>query len=326
MMTFAERLRELRTEKGMSLDDVAKHIGCGRANIHKYEHGLITNIPPDRVHNLAELFGVTRPYMMGWTDERGVNPAENLDTVAVNLSTPLNEQLGVRDGRYYWLPAGKIVTDCTTAATQAARALIKFGIARTPIYPQQIVQASDRSTMVSFSDPNEIDDIVGTNSVFTCENENLVWTSVIPEENGINSYLFTVNRTAPMGQLKLALAVELGHVYLGHGANILGSDKARMEAECFALHLVFPRALIRLLQEREVVLTKVMFSRIFGDCEWCLDRLLNANPVSISPDLNRLVREQFVPYVDKLNDIGIFLTDPVGDQLDLSKYMEGYKD
>ena len=324
-MTFAERLRELRLEKGMSLDDVAKHVGCGRANIYKYEHGLITNIPPDRVHRLANLFGVTRPYLMGWTDERTEKP-ENLDTVAINLSVPLSDQVGAENGMLYWKPVGRIVTDCTTAATQAARALIKFGISRTPIYPQQIVQASDRATMVSFADQDEMYDIMGTNSVFTWESKNLVWTSLIPEENEVHSYLFTVNRNAPMGRLKLALAVELGHIYLGHGTNILGSEKSRKEAECFALHLVFPRALVKLLQERDVVLTKVMFSRIFGDCEWCLESILNAEPVSISPDLNRLVKEQFVPYVDKLEDIGIFLAEPHGEPLDLSKYMAGYED
>ena len=324
-MTFAERLRELRLEKGMSLDDVAKHVGCGRANIYKYEHGLITNIPPDRVHRLANLFGVTRPYLMGWTDERTEKP-ENLDTVAINLSVPLSDQVGEENGMLYWKPVGKIVTDCTTAATQAARALIKFGISRTPIYPQQIVQASDRATMVSFADPDEMYDIMGTNSVITWENKNLVWTSLVPEENEVHSYLFTVNRNAPMGRLKLALAVELGHIYLGHGTNILGSEKSRKEAECFALHLVFPRALVKLLQERDVVLTKVMFSRIFGDCEWCLESILNAEPVSISPDLNRLVKEQFAPYVDKLEDIGIFLAEPHGEPLDLSKYMAGYED
>ena len=325
-MTFADRLKELRAEKGMSLDEVARHIGCGRANIYKYEHGIITNVPPDRVHQLANLFGVTRPYMMGWTDDRNPNPSENLDTVAVNLSTPLEEQVGTKDGALYWKPAVRSVTDCTTAATQAARALIKFGISKTPIYPQQIVQASDRATMVSFADPEEMLDILGTNSVFTWENKNLVWVSVIPEENGIESYLFTVNRNAPMGHIKLALAIELGHIYLGHGANIRGSQKAKTEAQCFAIHMEFPRALIKLLQERDVVLTKQMFSRIFGDCEWCLDSILNSEPVSISPDLNRLVKEQFKPYVDKLEDIGIFLAEPYGEPLDLSLYMEGYED
>ena len=324
-MTFADRLKELRAEKGMSLDDVAKHIGCGRANIYKYEHGIVTNIPPERVHQLANLFGVTRPYMMGWTDDRSEKP-ENLDTVAQKLYIPASDQLTSKNGRLYWKNIPIKNADCTTAATQAYRALIKYKVSRTPIYPQQIIQEADRTTMVSFGDPNEIDDIVGTNSFFTLEAGTLVWISAIPEENGLDSYLFTFNRNAPMGEMKLELAVALSHVYLGHAFNYIGSKKSLRESECFALHLIFPRPIIRLLQERGVVLTKRMFSRIFGHCDECLDFILNSEPVSVSPELNRIVKEQFSPYVDKLEDIGIFLADPVGEELDLSKYMAGYED
>lgn len=325
-MTFAERLRELRTENGMSLDDVAKHIGCGRANIYKYEHGIITNVPPDRVHRLADLFGVTRPYMMGWTDDRNQNPAENLDTVAEKLSTPILNQVSVKNGKMIWKPAPNGFADCTTAATQAARALIKFGISRTPIYPQQIIQASDKTMMVSFEDVDELDDIIQSNALFTWQNGYLAWTSVFGEEGGRESYLFTVNRKAPMGELRLELAVALSHVYLGHGFNSISTPKAMQEAGCFALHLEFPRAMIKLLQERGVMLTKRMFSRIFGDCDECIDFILDAEPVTISPELNRIVKEQFTPYVDKLEDAGLFLDDPVGEELDLSRYMKGYKD
>ena len=324
-MTFAERLRALRTEKRMSLDDVAKHIGCGRANIYKYEHGLVTNVPPERVHQLANLFGVSRPYIMGWTDDRAEKP-ENLDTVVEKMSTPLKKQLQEEKDPVYWKAFGRKTVDCTTAATQAARALIKFGISRTPIYPQQIVQASQYATMVSYADVDEIMDTLETNTLFTREVDDVVWCSIIPEEHGHERYLFTVNRNAPMGRLKLALAIELGHIYLGHSYNIVGSDPAIREAECFALHLEFPRALIRLLHERGVVLTKRMFSRIFGDCESCLGSILNAHPVSISPDLNRLVKEQFKPYVDQLEDIGIFLAEQYGEELDFSNYMAGYED
>lgn len=68
-MTFGERLRQLRQKNGMSMDDVAKHLGVGRANIYKYEHGIITNIPPDKVSILASLFKVSPAYLMGWSDD-----------------------------------------------------------------------------------------------------------------------------------------------------------------------------------------------------------------------------------------------------------------
>lgn len=325
-MTFADRLAELRKERKMSLNDIAKYLDIQRATVYKYEHGLITNIPPEKVHTLANLFGVTRPYLMGWTDNRKGDPVANLDVVAEKQRTPLLEQFEYNNQSRYWKPVGKSHVDCTTAATQASRALIKFGISRTPIYPQQILQASKYATVVSFGDMSEIDRIVGTNALLTQEHEDLVWTSVLVNEDKSEHYLFTVNRYAPMGKLKLALAVELGHIYLGHGFNIIGSDKATKEAECFAIHLEFPRPLIKLLQERGVVLTKESFSRIFGDCEWCLDSILQANPVSVSPELNRLVKEQFKPYVDRLEDIGIFLIEQEGDELDFSRYMDGYEE
>ena len=325
-MTFAERLVELRKEHNMSLNDIAACIGVQRATVYKYEHGLITNIPPDKVHTLANLFGVTRPYLMGWTDERKGDPGETLDIVAEKQRTPLLEQFEYNNRSRYWKPIGRSVIDCTTAATQAARALIKFNISRTPIYPQQILQASKYATMISFGDKSEIERVVGTNALITQEHEDLVWTSALVAEDKTEHYLFTVNRYAPMGKLKLAIAVELGHIYLGHGFNMMGSEKATMEAECFAIHLIFPRPLIKLLQERGVVLTKEMFSRIFGDCEWCLDSIIQSKPVRISPELNRLVKEQFTPYVDRLDDIGIFMIDKQGEELDLSRYMKGYEE
>jgi len=75
-MTFAERLRELRKEKGMTLEDIGQAIGVGRATVYKYEHGIITNIPLDKINQLAQIFNVGRPYLMGWTDNRTMTMPE----------------------------------------------------------------------------------------------------------------------------------------------------------------------------------------------------------------------------------------------------------
>ena len=69
-MTLGERIRELRKENDMTLDAVAKHIGVGRATVLKYENGMITNVPSDKIELIAKLFNVSPEYLMGWTDER----------------------------------------------------------------------------------------------------------------------------------------------------------------------------------------------------------------------------------------------------------------
>ena len=75
-MTFAERLRELRTEKNLTLEEVGQILGVGRSTIYKYEHGIITNVPMETYDKLSELFGVCRPYLLGWSDNRELNMSE----------------------------------------------------------------------------------------------------------------------------------------------------------------------------------------------------------------------------------------------------------
>ena len=75
-MAFAERLRQLRKEKHMTLEELGNAIGVGRATVYKYEHGVIRNIQMDKVDKLSELFGVSRPYLMGWTDNRHMTMSE----------------------------------------------------------------------------------------------------------------------------------------------------------------------------------------------------------------------------------------------------------
>jgi len=63
-----DRIRELRQQHGMTLDDVAKNLGVNRQAVHKYEQGLVTNIPLDKVEKMADMFGVSPGYISGWTD------------------------------------------------------------------------------------------------------------------------------------------------------------------------------------------------------------------------------------------------------------------
>lgn len=327
-MTFGERLRQLREERGMTLDEVANAVGLTRPTIYRYETGQIANVPPDRVHALANLFGVTRPFIMGWTDNRHVNPSENLDTVAERLrNTPEGEFVRENDS-VYWRATGHNEADCTTAATQALRALIKFGISRTPIWPQHIIQHSKHVTVVTVGSVAEYDDLILNIKAYNSTRaNNLFMVASYTNENGEEQYVFAIDREARTGDLKLAIAIEIGHIYLGHMALLRNRTRKIQESECFAVHLVFPRPVIQLLTERGYVFTKRSFSRIFGECDLCLNSILNSSPVTVSPELNRLVKEQFVPYVDTLDKLGVLRMPTYRDEvLDLSNYMAGYEE
>lgn len=68
-MKVGEMLKELRTSKNLSLDDVSKQLGIARQTLYKYETGIITNIPLTRIEELAKIYRVKPGYIMGWKDD-----------------------------------------------------------------------------------------------------------------------------------------------------------------------------------------------------------------------------------------------------------------
>ena len=65
-MTVGERIRAAREHKGMTQEDVAKKIGVATQTIHKYETGIVTNIPLERIEAIAAYLEVTPSHLMGW--------------------------------------------------------------------------------------------------------------------------------------------------------------------------------------------------------------------------------------------------------------------
>jgi len=65
---IAKQLTELRRKHRYTLEEVGKQIGVSKQTLYKYEKGIITNIPSDRIEALAAFYGVTPSYIMGWGD------------------------------------------------------------------------------------------------------------------------------------------------------------------------------------------------------------------------------------------------------------------
>lgn len=71
MSTMAERLKWLRKEKcHKTQEEVGKHVGVGKAAIQKYENGIVTNIPSDKIELLAEALETTPGFIMGWEPDQ----------------------------------------------------------------------------------------------------------------------------------------------------------------------------------------------------------------------------------------------------------------
>lgn len=66
---IANKLKALRKEKKMTQDELAAALGTSKQTIHRYERGIITNIPPEKVEKLALALGTTPSELMGWSEE-----------------------------------------------------------------------------------------------------------------------------------------------------------------------------------------------------------------------------------------------------------------
>ena len=66
MTTKGDRLRALRENAGLTLEEVAERLSITRQAIYKYEKNIVTNIPSDRIEALAKLYHSTPEYIMGW--------------------------------------------------------------------------------------------------------------------------------------------------------------------------------------------------------------------------------------------------------------------
>ena len=72
-MTIGQRIRHLREKKQISQTDLANKINVTKQNLYKYENGIITNIPSDKIEQIAKAFNVSPAYLMGWEDNKTLN-------------------------------------------------------------------------------------------------------------------------------------------------------------------------------------------------------------------------------------------------------------
>ena len=67
MERFSERLKDLRIEKGLSIQSLSKEVGIGVASICRWENGK-ADVKGMQLIVLAKYFGVTADYLLGLED------------------------------------------------------------------------------------------------------------------------------------------------------------------------------------------------------------------------------------------------------------------
>lgn len=90
-MDMSKRIKELRLEKGLTLEQVGNIVGVGKSTVRKWETGMIANMKRDKIASLSKALGVSPSYLLGYTDKRELQPTKE-ESHLISLIKQLTEE------------------------------------------------------------------------------------------------------------------------------------------------------------------------------------------------------------------------------------------
>lgn len=67
-MNMGQKIKQLRKEKGMTLEELGMKVGVGKSTVLKWENGIIVNMRSDKISKIANALGCSSMYLMGLED------------------------------------------------------------------------------------------------------------------------------------------------------------------------------------------------------------------------------------------------------------------
>lgn len=217
-----------------------------------------------------------------------------------------------------------MVADYERAARKALETLIKYNITASPVSALPILKRIPNVIVISFdslsSETNGKQ--IETISLFGDSNQDAV-TSV--DFSGSEPrYIVTYNQKLPIYIIQRALARELAHIVLKHDGSRSNEDRYE-ETKCFASHFLCPRPLIHIIQASNIRLTTSVLNNLTGCDENCLVSMRSLPVIKVAPELNRIVRDNFMSYaINFFNFQRSACRYDMSAIADLGNFMKGY--
>ncbi len=120
-MDMGQKIYKLRTENGLTLEELGNMVGVGKSTVRKWENGIIANMKRDKILKVSEALGTSPAYLMGWNEEETAapqnpppkNPPPEQCSAVEHVQFPLlGAKHGARPG-----PAGSTVEACMMAGS-----------------------------------------------------------------------------------------------------------------------------------------------------------------------------------------------------------------
>ncbi len=107
-MTIGEKIKILRTSLNLTQEELADAVGTRKQTIHKYETGVIANIPASKIKSIADKLDTTPAYLMGWHEV--ITPEAKTNDIISDIFVRLRRDPDFLDltSTLYSLPAEKL--------------------------------------------------------------------------------------------------------------------------------------------------------------------------------------------------------------------------
>lgn len=115
-MRIGERIKYNRELLKMTQDELGAACGTSKQTIFKYENGIITNIPLDKIEKISKALNVSPAYLMGWEEDTkwdsNIEPAQfdrNVVKIPVFPAVPAGTPIEALNDIIDWeksLPSG----------------------------------------------------------------------------------------------------------------------------------------------------------------------------------------------------------------------------
>lgn len=90
-MDLGNIIKQLRIENNLTQEELGKMVGLKKAAIHKYESGIVQNMKRTTISKLANIFNVSPSYLLGYTDDRTLQPTQQ-ENELINLILQLTDE------------------------------------------------------------------------------------------------------------------------------------------------------------------------------------------------------------------------------------------
>lgn len=292
---IAAKLLKAFEESEYSYGELSRYTGIPKSALQRYITGDTGKIPMDRLRLICEKLDLDTAEVLGWDS--------------------------LQDGE-----SGNLPPDFEKAATKAAEILVQYRISSAPVLPLQILNSLPGVLVRSFT---EFADEAGLDrkelvSMYGSEAQDAVTFSRLI--NGKQFYIVAYNQRMPFYMLQLSLARELAFIVLGTEDS--RHEEPRMsEALCFTRHLLCPRPLISSLMAVGFPLTVESVGSLTGCYGRCLAGIRETPGAQVAAGLNRLIRQQFAPFVENLAAFGSIVTShDDSPPADFGTFMDDYEE